>query len=478
MNESGNHKPNRFLIGPAVLVTAAFIGPGTVTTASIAGANFGCALLWAVVFACVTTIVLQEMAARLGIVSQAGLGKALSQMVDKPIAKTLIAVLVVTAILIGNAAYQTGNILGAVTGIEILQQPSPNTTHAVPPVQPDQQNLDASSTSFFTLRNICIAAIGLFASTVVWIGQYKTIQKLLTILVISMSVLFILAACLSQPSLNEIAMGLIPRFPTGSEWFVVGLIGTTVVPYNLFLHASLAAQEWPLNDQDNPSALSDAALSIAIQQSRRDTILSVVLGSVVTCAILLTASSAFEEVRLNASDASTTSAMPSINAAAVAKQLEPVVGSAAQWLYAIGLFAAGLTSAITAPIAAAYAAAGCFGWPNRLTDVRLKFSALLVIAVGVVVGIAFGNSPQQTIILAQVTNGILLPVLAILLLIAANQSNIMRQLVNGRLHNTLAIIVILIVILIAVRQFYLVYEKLSVGLNLTDAGLPNWTRNG
>jgi Mn2+/Fe2+ NRAMP family transporter len=130
-------------------------------------------------------------------------------------------------------------------------------------------------------------------------------------------------------------------------------------------------------------------------------------------------------------------------------------------MFAIGLFAAGLTSAITAPIAAGYAAAGCFGWPNELSDWRLKATALLVIAIGVVMGIAFGSSPQQTIILAQVANGILLPLLAILLLLAANQSKIMGGLTNGPIQNILAVLVIGIVLLIAARQFKSVYEKLA-----------------
>ncbi|HEX5793967.1 MAG TPA: divalent metal cation transporter, partial [Rheinheimera sp.] len=73
-------KNQKSLFGPATLVTAAFIGPGTVVTASLAGANYGYALIWALVFSVAATMVLQEMAARLGIVTGRGLGENLRQL--------------------------------------------------------------------------------------------------------------------------------------------------------------------------------------------------------------------------------------------------------------------------------------------------------------------------------------------------------------------------------------------------------------
>ena len=436
----------RFLFGPAVLVTAAFIGPGTVITASKAGAEFGCSLLWAIVFAVVTTIVLQEMAARLGIVTQAGLGQAISSMMGRPVLRYLLAGLVVVAILIGNAAYQTGNILGAASGIELLQ-PEP---WVVSPASDATVSVDS-----LLLRQICIVVIGLLAATAVLIGRYQFLQRALTVLVIAMSGLFLLAAIISRPSLAEIGQGLIPSLPVGSEWIVVGLIGTTVVPYNLFLHASLAANQWP-SAPSAPSAHSagrnSRRQSDSIGQSRRDTILSVALGGLVTAAILLTAANAFAENRADSGSVG--------NVGDIARQLEPAIGSAAKWLFSIGLFAAGLTSAITAPIAAGYAAAGCFGWPNTLSDWRLKSIALLVIGIGVACGLGFEASPQETIILAQAANGILLPLLAVLLLVAVNRKSLMSGNANGRFQNVMAVIVIAIVLLIAARQLKSVYEKL------------------
>ena len=99
-------------LGPGLLVAAAFIGPGTVTTASVAGANTGYALLWVLAFSIFATIVFQEMSARLGVVTRQGLGEALRTVFDNPILKIGAVLLVVAPIAFGNAAFQVGNITG------------------------------------------------------------------------------------------------------------------------------------------------------------------------------------------------------------------------------------------------------------------------------------------------------------------------------------------------------------------------------
>ena len=108
--------PSRF--GPGFLVAAAFMGPGTLTTASVAGAGFGTALLWAILFSIVATIVLQEMSARLGLVTRSGLGEVLRSTFSNRLLRLVTILLVVTAIAFGNAAFEMGNILGAAIGLQ------------------------------------------------------------------------------------------------------------------------------------------------------------------------------------------------------------------------------------------------------------------------------------------------------------------------------------------------------------------------
>ena len=104
-------------IGPGVLIAAAFIGPGTVTLCSIAGASFGYSLLWALLLSIIATIVLQEMALRIGLITNKGLAEVIRVSIKNKIVNRSLMLLILCSILIGNAAYEAGNITGASLGI-------------------------------------------------------------------------------------------------------------------------------------------------------------------------------------------------------------------------------------------------------------------------------------------------------------------------------------------------------------------------
>jgi manganese transport protein len=112
----------RKYIGPGPIVAAAFIGPGTVTVCTLAGVNFGFDLLWAMALSVVATIVLQEMSARIGLVTQKGLASVISETLQKGILRYFSIFLVMTAIVLGNAAYEAGNISGGALGAELFFQ--------------------------------------------------------------------------------------------------------------------------------------------------------------------------------------------------------------------------------------------------------------------------------------------------------------------------------------------------------------------
>ena len=437
-----------FGLGPAVLVTAAFIGPGTVMAASSAGAEYGYVLLWAIAFSVFATIVLQEMAARLGIASGGGLSQAIKTSIKNRLLRFLTLALVLLAIFVGNSAYQTGNILGAAAGVLSMgseDSESSEVADVAANLSARQSTPAEASDENARNQDIIVFLIGLTALVVIWIGRFDVLQTVLTFLVGLMSVLFIIDAIQSGPDWNRVALGFVPRVPSGSDWIVIGLIGTTVVPYNLFLHASAAAQRWG-GDQaaHHPTAK-------AIRSSRLDTIVSVLIGGLITSSILITACAAFH--------GDTSTDLKSVKD--VALQLEPALGAWSKSLFALGLLAAGLTSAITAPIAAGYAAAGCFGWPGRLSDWRLKVTASLVVICGIYCAVKFGSSPKETIILAQVANGLLLPIIAVGLLLMANNSALMKGVCNRRVSNVFAVVVILIVALIAINQFRKITKSFS-----------------
>ena len=107
-------------IGPGTLVAAAFIGPGTVTICTIAGVNFGFNLLWAMLLSVIATVVLQEMAARLGVISQKGLSEVIREEIKIPFVKHFVTLLILGAIVVGNAAYEAGNISGGILGLDTI----------------------------------------------------------------------------------------------------------------------------------------------------------------------------------------------------------------------------------------------------------------------------------------------------------------------------------------------------------------------
>ena len=365
---------NHSRFGPGMLIAAAFIGPGTVVTASKAGAQFGCDLLWTVLFACFGAIVLQLFAARLGITAGAGLGEFLRESVRRSLWFRPTIALVVLALGVGNAAYQTGNLGGAAIGLASI------------------------AGGGFQWWIVAIAAL---AVSILAIGRYRWLQTILIGLVVMLSLSFITTAALSFPGWQRLASGaLLPTVSADNLTLVVALIGTTIVPYNLFLHASSAAENW--RGVDTPSAL---------QESLWDTVVSISLGGVVTAAILLTASSAFFDRGLALGETKD-----------IANQLTPILGSYSSYAFAIGLFSAGLTSAITAPLATAYALCGIFGWKADVHSGRFRGIAFAIVAVGAVFAIAFGKSPSQTIVVAQVANGLLLPIVAVVVLVAAGRA--------------------------------------------------------
>jgi manganese transport protein len=384
-------------MGPGLLVAAAFIGPGTVTTASVVGASTGYALLWTLVFSIFATIILQEMSARLGVVSREGLGEALRTTFDNPLFKIVAVLLVVAAIAFGNAAFETGNIIGAALGLEAI---------------------------FGLSTQVWAVVIGAGAFALLASGAYRVIERALVALVIVMSIVFLVTAIMVRPSLGDFLGGVFaPSIPPGALITVIALIGTTVVPYNLFLHASSVQEKWP----------ESVPTRQALAESRTDTTLAIILGGLITLAIVATAAAAFFGTGTEIE-----------SAGQMAEQLEPLLGPAAKYFFAVGLLAAGLTSAVTAPLAAAYATSGALGWERNLRNRKFQAVWAVIIIIGTILAV-LGTNPVAAIVFAQAANGLLLPIVAVFLLLVMNRSDLLGEHKNGVVANILGTVVVVIV---------------------------------
>ena len=396
-------------VGPGAVVAAAFIGPGTVTTCTVSGASYGYTLLWALLFSTISVIVLQSMASKLGIVKKVGLGEALREKYTGKGVRILLAILVIGAVFIGNVAYETGNISGGILGLQAIM--------------PDTSKI------MWAIIVFAIAA-GLLLS-----GKYEVVEKVLTALVVLMGILFLITAIAVKPNWGEVLKGLfVPRVPQMNRaWFyVTGLIGTTVVPYNIYLHASSSAKKWG-KDGDKDEAL---------KTSLTDSILSIGLGGIISMCIVITAAVCY--------DGSGTAAIAS--GKAMAEQLKPILGSWVTVAFGIGLFAAGMSSAITAPLAAAFASSGILGWGEDMKKKRFIAIWAVVLLFGLVAVCTLGASPTEIILFAQAANAFLLPITAILLMIVCNDKKYMDGHHNGIVINILGVIVVALTLLIAFKN--------------------------
>ncbi|MCH7400492.1 NRAMP family divalent metal transporter [Belliella kenyensis] len=397
----------RKYIGPGPLIAAAFIGPGTVTICTMAGVNFGVDLLWALALSMVTTLVLQEMVVRVGLIAHEGLAAVIIRSLPSRIFKIFSISIILLAIVIGNSAYEAGNIAGGAMGLEIFFS---------------RHTLNIGQYHF----NFINFGIGLIALSLLLFGNFKRITQALTALVLIMSMAFVYTALSLAPSLNVLFHGFLPSINQSNLITIVALIGTTVVPYNLFLHSTLVSKTW--------NSITD------LKYARMDTFISVVLGSLVSMAIVITASESNASTVLNVMD--------------LANGLEISLGSFGKYLIGIGLFSAGITSAITAPLAGSLVICDLFGWPTALKSKQMRISIFFILGLGLSLA-SLGIKPVQLISTAQVANGLLLPLLSGYILWIVNKRSIMNGFHNGLVMNMIAIPVWLVTLFLC---FWILYN--------------------
>ncbi|MCW5909716.1 MAG: Nramp family divalent metal transporter [Cyclobacteriaceae bacterium] len=339
------------------VISAAFIGPGTITTAVSAGVSFQLGLLWAVVFATLACIVLQEASARIIISSGLTFGECIQHHFGAGWVKWLVAV----PVLLGCAAYEAGNILGAASGLSLLT---------------------SGNTKWLTTMVTVAAAV------ILWRGGNKLISNTMMFLVVIMAIAFAMLAFKAKFTLIALVKAsVIPQLPAGSEWIALALVGTTIVPYNIFIGSAIS--------KGNTIPLMRIGLTV-----------SVMIGGIITACILLagTVAGAF-------------TSFP-----ALAEVLENNIGSWAALALGVGLFAAGFSSAITSPYAASLIASTVLGSENK-KHVRLVWAVVLLTGFGF--GIS-GVKPIPVILAVQALNGFVLPLLAYFLTRMANDNRLVK----------------------------------------------------
>jgi len=391
------------------IISAAFIGPGTVTTASKAGVNFQLALLWALVFSTFATIVLQEAAARITIASGKSLGEIIAQKYRN--SNSSVSWIIFLAIAFGCAAYQAGNMLGAIEGMKLMTDISPT---------------------------ILTIIIGVVAFVILMLGNFKSIANVLGLVVAFMGIAFIYVAFQTDFSFGKImSSAVVPSFPEGSSLLIISLIGTTIVPYNLFLASGISKGQ-------------------SVSEMRWGISLAVLIGGLISIAIMLGGAQMTGEFSL----------------AALGEFMGEKLGIYGGGLFAFGLFAAGLTSSITAPLAAAVTAQSLFSnkknnWSVRSKNFRWVWGIILLI--GLISGLTIGK-PESAIIMAQAINGALLPIVAIFLIFTVNDSSLLpKEYLNSNLSNLVMILLVGVCCFLGINNVFNAMGKTMEGLKLESA---------
>ncbi len=384
------------------VVSAAFIGPGTVATAASSGASFGLDLIWALAFGTIACLVLQEGAARITLGSGLNLGQAIAAKFKDDETAKRVKGSIIFAIVFGCAAYQAGNIMGAVAGIAVVT-PFPAWMAAV--------------------------IVVLFASIGLWLGHLRGILNVMSVMVALMGITFAFLAFQSDYSFIQLSKGaFLPSFPLGSETLILGLVGTTIVPYNLFLASGISKNQ----------SLSEMRFGISV---------AIILGGIISIAILVTGSMLDGDFSFEA----------------LASKMDLLMAGNGSALLGIGLFCAGFTSSITAPMAAAITWQSVSGRKQDLRSAGFRVVWGAIMLVGLLFGIS-GLKPIPVILLAQAINGLLLPISAVFLIVIINDHKLMKAgFGNTGIQNVLLILVVWLALLLGIHSLAKVAASLTEG---------------
>jgi NRAMP (natural resistance-associated macrophage protein)-like metal ion transporter len=372
------------LLGPGIITGSVDNDAGGITTYSIAGALYGYKLLWTLIPAFVVLVIIQEMNARMGIVT----GKGLADLIREN-AGVKITFFVFAGLLIADLGNTTTEFAGIAGSMEV----------------------------FGISKYISVPISGVFVWLLAVKGTYKGVEKIFLIFSLFLLV-YVVSAVLGKPHWGEIGSAIIKpdiEFNFAYIAIVIGIIGTTIAPWMQFYMQS---------------AVIEKKLKI---EDYKYTLVDVVLGSVITVVvaffiIVACGATLFQNgVVINeAKDA--------------AMSLKPLAGNLASSVFAFGLFIASIFSATILPLAASFYICEAFGFEAGV-DKRWKeapefyviYTGMLIVGMGIIL---IPDAPLIMITLwSQIANGLFLPVVLISMMLLINNKEVMGEHVNKPINN-------------------------------------------
>ncbi|MDR2035170.1 MAG: Nramp family divalent metal transporter [Coriobacteriales bacterium] len=388
--------------GPGIIAELAGNDAGGISTFSIAGANYGLKILWAVPVAMLFLMVVQESAARMG----SKTGKGFAALIRESFGLRLTA-FAMLALAIANSGTTLSEFAGIAAGMEL----------------------------FGVSKFIAVPVAGLAVWALLMGGSYRRTERIF--LVISLVFLvYVVAAFVSKPPWGAVALHTVmPSLEPNAGFIslIIAIIGTTVAPWMIFFGQS--------NVVEKGATIKDLFFL------RADVFLGAVIACFVVWFIMITTGTVLHEQGIVVEDA-----------AAAAQALAPTVGQAAEHLFGVGLVGASFLAACVLPLTTSYALCEAFGWErgtDRSWNEAPVFKGIItaIIVISCIAVLVPSANLMSIMLTAQIVNGVLLPVLLIFLVLIANNRIVMGSHRNGKLANTLSVVTIIAIIGFTVALF-------------------------
>ena len=376
------------VIGPGLITMNAGNDAGAIATYSQAGAEFGFRMLWLLVVITLSLAVVNEMGARMGVVTGKGLADLIRERFG--VRSTTFAMLL---LLVANAVTTTAEFAGVAAALELFHVPR--------------------------FASVPVVAIAIWL--LIGRGSYPVVERvLLTIGVVYLA--YIISGLLAHPDWRTVGTSIVlPRPDSNRAYFLlaIGLVGTTIAPWMQFYLQSSVAEKGIPNEQ--------------LGYSQVDVVSGAIFADVVAFFIIVAAAATLYGHL-------TPGQLGNMQATDYARALSPVVGSAAAILFAVGLLGASLLSAGVVPLSTAYTVTEAFGWERGVGQRFGEAPAFFGIFTGLIVvgGLAVlipGVPLVPLILLSQEINGLILSAILIYMLVLVNDRRVMGRYVNGVVAN-------------------------------------------
>jgi len=387
------------VVGPGIITANVDNDAGGITTYSVSGAHYGYSLLWMLMLVALALIIIQEMSARLGVVT----GKGLADLIRESMGVRATAI-IIGIVLIANLANTVSEFAGVAASLEIF--------------------------GVSKYISVPLAAAGVWLLIVK--GSYKVVERIFLV-ASALYLAYVASGIMANPVWPTVVQAFVTptfHFEAGYVTIFVTIIGTTIAPWMQFYQQS---------------AIVDKGLKVIDYAYER---LDVVVGSVFAVFV-----AAFITIACAATLHANGVRIETAKDAALA--LRPLAGPYASTLFALGLLNASVFSAAILPLSTAYVVCEAFGWEagvsHSLKEAPVFFgiyTMLIVVGAGII--LLPIKSLVQAMLASQTLNGVLLPIILVVMLRLINDKRLMGKFVNGRVFNIISWVMVVVLILLTV----------------------------